>query len=285
MSKTTKATAQTLAALVIAPHPDDAEINCGGLLALLAEKGYRVGIADLTRGELGSQGTPEERATEAAGASLALGLAHRENLGLPDGGIDPHGTVTLPDGKIATQREVVADAIRRLRPEIVIAPYAEDRHPDHRHASVLVRDALFFAGATRFETRLRHSPHADASREPSRQPFQPKQVLYYPFRTELRPSFVVDITAVGEKKQRAIDAYRSQLERRAAADERPDVPVTLISSPLTRSALAARDRYFGAMIGVEAGEAYLAYNALRLSDPVAFFRAEPVSGAMFFPGW
>lgn len=266
--------------LAFAPHPDDAELYCGGMLARLAESGYRVGIVDMTRGELGSQGTPEERSTEAAQASIELGLSHRENLHLPDGGLDPLGMIALPDGTAVTQREIVAECIRRLRPEIVLAPYWEDRHPDHRNGSLLVRDGLFFAGASRFVTKVsaRGSGAATVHAVVQPAPHQPRQLLFYPFRTEGKLSFITDISAVKEKKLRAIRAYRSQIER--ASERAVD---TLISSPLTVSSIEARDGYYGGMIGTAAGEGFIALNHLRIDDPVSFFAASAATQPLFFP--
>lgn len=281
-SSTHAAERDALHVLAFAPHPDDAELYCGGLLALLAEKGYRVGIVDMTRGELGSQGTPEERSAEAAEASIALGLAHRENLHLPDGGLDPLGIVTLPDGTAVSQREIVTDCLRRLRPEIVLAPYWEDRHPDHRNGSLLIRDGLFFSGASRFVTRIPPSrnslPKSTTGAAEAPAPHQTRQLLFYPFRTEARLSFIADTTSVREKKLAAIRAYRSQIQR---ANER--AVNTLISSPLTISSIEARDGYYGSMIGAVCGEGFIALNHLRIDDPVAFFEGMGSAQPLFFP--
>ncbi|MCA9670279.1 MAG: bacillithiol biosynthesis deacetylase BshB1 [Myxococcales bacterium] len=252
-----------LACLALAPHPDDAEICCGGLLASLAARGYDVGILDLTAGELATQGTPEQRAEESRLAAEALGLGVRENLGLPDGGLD------------AGDREQLAQlvgALRRLRPELVLAPYREARHPDHVAASALAERAVFFCGLRRFDAPGAHAP------------FRPRALLSYQMRVALRPSFVVDISAHVEAKRTAIRAHASQIARDPArAVPSPDGPSgTTVSSPSLLEQLDARDRYFGAMIGATHGEPYLAAQALPVADPVALLRG---GGApLFFPG-
>jgi bacillithiol biosynthesis deacetylase BshB1 len=144
-------------ALAIAAHPDDAELFCGGTLALLSRQGYKVGICDLTRGELATQGTPDTRSAEAKAASDLLKLAHRENLSLPDGGIFESEN---------TQVDALCEVFRRLKPELLLAPYFEDRHPDHAQASRLVDRAVFFANLRSY-------------RPESGEPHQILQVLYY----------------------------------------------------------------------------------------------------------
>ena len=124
--------------LAFGPHPDDVEIFCGGVLITLADLGYRTGILDLTRGELASQGTVDERAREAEEAAKVMGLAIRENLGLPDGFID--------QGANSPHLPLAVEAIRRHRPELLLVPWIEERHPDHVAASGLMTRALFFAG-------------------------------------------------------------------------------------------------------------------------------------------
>jgi N-acetylglucosamine malate deacetylase 1 len=254
--------------LAFGAHPDDVELCCGGLLALSAGRGYKTGIVDLSRSELSTAGNPELRASEAAQASAVLGLTLRENLGFPDGWIHPwSGYEADADARPArSQLARVVAVLRRLRPEVVLIPWTHERHPDHEATSALLTKAVFFAGVAKFAT------------EPALPPFSPREVLRYPMRYELEPSFVVDVSAVAEQKARAIAAYASQLARPAD----PKAPTTLIASPLTMEGFEARDRYYGAMIGVRAGEPYLTRGVLGLSDPIGHFRANAFPGALFF---
>ena len=242
-------------ALAIGPHPDDVELFCGGVMITLGDLGYRTGIVDLSRGELASQGTVAERAREADEAAKVLGLAVRDNLGLPDGFIDPS-----PD---SPHLPPVVDAIRRLRPELLIVPWIEERHPDHVAAGWLLRRATFLAGL---------GSYAAPGGQP---PFAPRQLLSYEMRHRMPASFIVDTTKAWERKARAIACHVSQLTRR---DERA---ATLISSPDAVAAIEARDRYRGSQIGCSHGEALSSVQAIGLVDPLAHFRANafPVAHA------
>ena len=242
--------------LAFGPHPDDVEIFCGGILITLADLGYRTGIVDLTRGELASRGTPEGRALEAEAASKVMGLAVRENLGLPDGFLS-----AAPD---SPQLGVAVDALRRLRPEIVLIPWIEERHPDHVAAGELLTRALFFAGLRKFASG------------PGSAPFAPRQALYYEMRHRMTPSFIVDTSTAWERKAKAIACHASQLSRGGQ-----DAP-TLIGSPLAIQAIEARDRYRGSQIGVSHGEALYSVQTLGLVDPVDHFRANPAVAAHAF---
>lgn len=183
--------------LAVFAHPDDAELLCGGALIKSADAGERTGIVDLTRGEMGSRGTPELRAREADAAAEILGLSVRRNVGLPD--------ARLENSHDARRR--VAGLIRELRPRVVVTHWVEGRHPDHRIAAELVRDACFLAGLTNFDAPgTRHRPlklvHAIAFREDA----DP-------------PSFVVDITGQMDRKLAAIRAYASQFDGAVQAGE------------------------------------------------------------------
>lgn len=248
------------------PHPDDVELCCGGLLLNLADKGYQTGVIDLTRGELGSNGTPELREKEAAAASKVLGLSHRENLGLPDGWLSPWPNPVDESFNQRTDTPIakVVEAIRRLRPEIVLIPWEEARHPDHSAASALLTKAVFLAGVAKFET------------EPSTERFVPRQVLYYQMRYRFHPSFIVDISNVAERKWEAVHCYGSQFQRKESS------AATLINSNMALEALESRDRYYGAMLGVRHGEPFLCRNTLGMKDPVAFFRANAYTQPHFF---
>jgi N-acetylglucosamine malate deacetylase 1 len=246
--------------LAIGPHPDDVELFAGGVLVRLADLGYGTAVVDLTRGERASHGTPEERARETEAASAVLGLRYRENLGLPDTGLDPASPAQLAS---------VVEVIRRRRPEIVLAPWPcpEERHPDHAAAGTLVQRAVFYAGVRKVET------------DPPSARFVPRQLLFYAMRHRMPPSFIVDTSAAAPRKAAAIACYASQVTRRAGAgDEDP----TLISSSRALSAIEDRDRYYGSMIGASHGEALRAPNVLGVVDPVRHFRDNPFPEAHAF---
>jgi len=183
--------------LAIFAHRDDAELTCGGTLIKLAGQGHRAGILDLTAGEMGSRGSADLRGQEADRAAAIMGLAVRENLGLPDAGI-----MNTPE-----TRRLVARVIRRLRPTIVIAPAQQGRHPDHRIASELVRDACFISGLAKVEPDLpKHRPR--------------KVIHCLSYREDhLRPTFVVDISAEFERKLEAIRCFGSQFDSVTQAGE------------------------------------------------------------------
>jgi len=242
--------------VVFAPHPDDAELCCGGTLATLAAQGHRVAIVDLTRGELASNGTPETRAEEAAQASAALGLAHRENLGLPDGFLTAdagYGTAAA-DAGAGTALARLVETLRRLKPSLVLAPWRQARHPDHRVTSELVRRAVFFAGVRKFGGPDAAAPHTVA------------RTLFYQMRFVFTPSIVVDVTEALDAKRQAIACYGSQVTRQDS-----DV-ATLANAPLGQTALQARDQYYGAMIGRPAGEPFAAEAPVAARDLLALHR-------------
>ncbi len=177
----------------ICAHPDDAELVMGGTLAREAAQGRRIALVDLTRGEAGSRGTPETRLAEATEAARVLGVAHRESLGLPDAGLQ----------NVTEQKDKIVEAIRRLRPRLVIAPHWQQRHPDHRLASQLVYDASFVAGLKNYRRDLGAA-------------FRPLKLIYalaVADGLDVVPSFVVDVTAFWSTKLAAIAAFRSQFER------------------------------------------------------------------------
>ncbi len=183
--------------LAIMAHPDDAELLCGGTLALAAANGQRVGVLDLTGGEAGSYGDPTVRGREAEAAARILGLTARRNAGLPDSALE----------NTPAARVVVAEKIRELRPRTVVLHWPEGRHPDHRVASALGFDACFLAG-------LRNFPGGG-------EPHRPTAVVYaQAYREDAgRPSFVVDITPVIERKLEALFSFRSQVEGRTSIGE------------------------------------------------------------------
>jgi N-acetylglucosamine malate deacetylase 1 len=240
--------------LAFGAHPDDVELFCGGTIARLGELGYTTAVVDLTRGEKASHGSVEERARETEAASAELGLASRDNLELPD------TELAVTTGQLAA----VVGVLRRRRPELVLAPWRHDRHPDHGVASELVTRAVILAGVQRF------APETGAR-------FVPRQLLYYAMRHRMMPSFVVDTSSVAARKARAIACYHSQVTRRAG-DDAP----TLISAPGAVTAIDARDRYYGSMIGTSHGEPLRAVMMPGLVDPVRHFRDNPFENAHAF---
>lgn len=249
--------------LAVGPHPDDVELWCGGLLARSTEAGYTVGILDLTRGERGTRGTPEVRRKEAQAAAKVLGVSVRENLEFPDCGLGQLGNASR------SQIEQIVGTIRRLRPELLVIPYWEERHPDHVEASRLLSQAVFLASVRNFKVRSSEGPHV------------PRQVIYYQMRHEFRPSFVVDISDVYDKKLTAIRCYSSQVGGSGA--KKSNEAQTLLSAPLTLSSIEARDRHYGAMIATRFGEPFLVRNAVPISDPLHHFRDHSLMLSQFFP--
>src|SRR4051812_12595909 len=214
--------------LVFGPHPDDLEIGLGGTIALHSALGFRVGLCDLTRGELGSNGTPDEREGEAEAARAVLGAAWRINFRWPDGGI------TGTDAQIAD----VVSLVRKCRPRTVAVPYWDDRHPDHRAASDVLRRAVFRSGLRRFAA----GDGATAS-------WKPEWVCYYFINDSVPVSFGVDVSEHYQRKRDALACHRSQF----APDEAAKVE-TRLTSPRFRQLIESRDAQLGALTGVAFAE-------------------------------
>ncbi len=224
--------------LALAAHPDDVELAAGGTMCLLHEQGYKTGIVDFTRGELGTRGTPEGRAEEAAEASRLMGLSARDNLGLPDGGIE-----NTPENRLALIR-----LVRRYRPHIVLINPPECRHPDHGRASTFAADALFYSGLRKIETH-----EEDGALQ---EPWRPHHVLHYMQSIAFNPTLVVDVSGVWERRVQVLQAYRSQFfnpEYEAGEDE----PETFISNPDFFHWIEARARADGYRVGARFGEPFL----------------------------
>jgi bacillithiol biosynthesis deacetylase BshB1 len=217
--------------LVIAAHPDDAELGCGGTLAKHAAKGYRTGVVDLTRGELGTRGTPAIRDAEAEAAAKILNLSVRENLNLPDGFFENTRDHQLP----------IVAAIRKYQPSIILTNAPSDRHPDHGRAAELVFHACFLAGLAK--VAVAGSDHA---------PWRPKAVYHFIQSNYLQPDLVVDITGFWETKMAAIRAFKTQFYDPQSAE-----PTTFISTPAFMKLLEARAVEFGHSIGAEHGEGFI----------------------------
>jgi bacillithiol biosynthesis deacetylase BshB1 len=228
--------------LAIAAHPDDAELSVGGTLVKLARMGYSAGALDMTRGEAGTRGTPEIRAAEAGRAAELLGLSLRENLELPDARVrvDEESRVKL------------VRALRRLRPLIVFTQYWEDPHPDHAHTARLVREACHISGLKKYDEQA------------GQERWRPSCVAHFLFPRNIAPSFIVDISETFDRKWEAIRAHASQF-----FDPQSSEPQSRVSTEQFLREIEARDRYFGAMIGVEYGEPFFVREALNVDDPVA----------------
>ncbi|MCC6785403.1 MAG: bacillithiol biosynthesis deacetylase BshB1 [Planctomycetes bacterium] len=213
--------------LVVAAHPDDAEIGCGGTIARLIAVGVQVGVVDATHGEAATRGDAATRSMEAAAASAVLGLTLRENLGLPDSG------VVADDASTARLIEIV----RRTRPTLLLAPLAVDAHPDHVAVAGLARRAFFHAGLARVRPALGAA-------------YRPRALVNYFGNDFAPPSFCIDVSSHVEKKHEAIRCFGSQFGR--TAEERAHYLRRL--DPLERA--DARDRYFGSLCGVTAAEPF-----------------------------
>jgi len=219
--------------LVLAAHPDDTELGCGGTVAKHIHDGYSVGIVDFTRGELGTRGTPEIRAAEAADAARILGVSVRDNLGLRDGFFQND-----PDHQLSVIR-----AIRKYRPSIVLANAVYDRHVDHGKGASLAHDASFLSGLVKIETRDENGELQDA--------WRPKVVYHYIQSYFLKPDFVVDISDFWDVKMKSVRAFKSQFH-----DPESNEPQTFISDPAFMRMLESRAQELGHSIGVQYGEGF-----------------------------
>jgi bacillithiol biosynthesis deacetylase BshB1 len=225
--------------LAVAAHPDDIEQTCGGALIRAAEAGYRTGALDLTAGDMGTRGTPETRIQESEAAARHLLLAWRGNLRLPDARLENTLAVRL----------TLAAEIRRLRPRVVVLPYWEARHPDHYRASEIGYEACFLAGLRKLDE---HS-----------QPHRPFKILYSSVYAKVTPSFVVDISAQFERRMQALLAYQSQY-----GDQSGDSSLFPGQAEI-HERLAGVARYYGNLIGVRYGEAFVVKETMRVDDVVA----------------
>jgi len=222
--------------LFIGAHPDDVEWGLGGSLLLLRKQELSFAIVDLTRGEMGSRGTAEERRQEAIDAAEFLGAAARENLDLPDCGL-----VDTPEN-----RRLIATAIRRFQPNFVVAPYWEDRHPDHAAAGALVRNTELYATLRKIDDG--YAPH------------KPEGFLYYLLHHVRAPSLVVDITGVFDRKMELLRLHRSQFSKTAE-----EFGVLPLGMPDYLFGLESRDRFFGSLVGVKFGEALVTDRPIRFA--------------------
>ena len=227
--------------LAIAAHRDDVELTCGGTLIKAAGRGQRTAIIDLTQGEMGTRGSAQLRAEEASRAAEILGVTARENVGLPDAGIE-----NTPE----TRRQV-AILIRKFRPRVVIAPAQRGRHPDHRIAAELIRDACFIAGLAKID--------------PATAPHRPLKVIHcVTYRQDFeKPTFVVDISAEFERKMQAVRCYGSQFDGATQAGE-----VYPNGEPLY-DVIRYHASHYGSLIRTRYGEAFYTDETMRVDDIAA----------------
>jgi len=230
----------TVDVLAIFAHPDDVELNVGGTLLKLKSLGYKTGILDVTRGEMGTRGTAEIRAREAADAAEILQVEARQNLGLPDG----HVWLT------EDTRTKLVRVLRELKPKLLITHQHDDPHPDHNHIVELVREA------SRHASLRKYDPETGGERIPA------PIVAHIIFSRHVIPSFVVDVSEFVEDKMKAIAAHRSQFY-----DPNSTEPETALTGKTFLDRIRARMGYYGSLIDVEAGEPFYVREALNVDDP------------------
>ena len=228
--------------LAFGVHPDDVELGCAGTIMAAIDQGKKVGIVDLTRGELGTRGTPTTRTQEAAAAAKIMGVDVRENLDMADG---------FFANDEAHQRKIIS-IIRKYQPDIILANAPEDRHPDHGRSAKLVSDAAFLSGLRKIETML------DGT---AQEAWRPAYTFHYIQDRFIQPSFVIDITAYMERKIEAVLAYGTQFN---SADN--SEPQTYISSPQFLETVKARALMLGKRIGVGYAEGYITEKIIGFSN-------------------
>ena len=227
--------------LAVFAHPDDVELTVGGTLLKMKHLGYRTGALDVTRGEMGTRGTPEGRAVEADAAAKILKLDVRENLGLPD------GRVFVTD----TERTKLVKAFRRLKPKVILTHQLGDPHPDHDHIAQLVRESARLASMKNYD------PESGSDK------IAVPNVAHNVFSRRVEPSFIVDISKFLDQKMSAIKAYASQFYNPDSNE-----PETRLTDKGFLAELENRSRYFGSLIGVAAGEPFYVRESLNIDDPV-----------------
>jgi N-acetylglucosamine malate deacetylase 1 len=231
--------------LAIGAHPDDIELSCGGTVIKLVKQGKKVGILDLTEGELGTRGNREVRAREAENAGRVLGVSVRESLSISDGNIE-----NTPANRIEVIR-----AIRKFRPDVLLIPHPIDRHPDHEHAHVLCREAWFYSGLEKIDV---------SERGTTLEPFRPRAYFHFMQWFEFEPSFIVDVTDEYDRRMEAVRAFRSQF-----FDPESSERETVLSTPEFMEMVKTRLEYYGDRIGRKYGEPFFSPVALCINDLVA----------------
>jgi N-acetylglucosamine malate deacetylase 1 len=226
--------------LIFGAHPDDVELSMGGTIFKLTSHNYKVGIIDLTRGELGTRGTPEIRQKEAFEAALLLKVTVRENLDVQDGFINVDAQNLM---KIVIE-------MRKYKPQIVFSPYFNDRHPDHVSVSALIKKAMFLTGLEKVKTFDKEVPQAA---------FRPNKLFYYMQTYTFEPTFIVDVSDSFEAKMKAVKSYVSQFYNPKSTEAE-----TFISRPIFLNNIEARARHYGFQIGKEFGEPFFCEEKIEL---------------------
>lgn len=235
--------------LAFGVHPDDVELGCAGTLLSAIQQGKKVGIIDLTKGELGTRGNAETRNAESEAAAKVLGIHARENLGMADGFFEHNHENILK----------VVEVIRKYSPDIIICNAPDDRHPDHGRSSKLVSDAAFLSGLRKIETLDENGKTQDA--------WRPKYVFHYIQDKYLEPDFIFDISDFHDKKREAIQCYATQFY-----NPELDEPNTYISSPEFLESITARELILGKRIGVRFAEGFLTEKIIGISSFDAFIQ-------------
>jgi len=217
--------------LVFAAHPDDSELSMGGTIAKITNEGYKVGLIDLTEAELSTRGTIESRKEETKTASEILNVTVRENLGFPDGKLEPKDEMV----------DRVVEAIRKYEPQLLFAPFFNDRHPDHEGSSRIVKKAHFLSGLPKYET----------ANSKVKKVIRAKKLYYYMQNFQFKPTFIIDITDTMKQKLESVWAFKSQFHNPDS-----DEPETFISDEKFVKFLEARSRLYGFKIGREFGEPF-----------------------------
>lgn len=233
--------------LVFAAHPDDAELAMGGTIANLTKNNLKVGIIDLTKGELGTRGTAETRQREAFNAAIVLKIAVRENL-------------EIPDGDIKNTRENLMKVIitlRKYKPKIIFAPYFNDRHPDHIDAGNLIKRAMFSCGLAKIKTFEKEVPQNH---------YRPDKLYYYMQTYTFEPSFIYDISDTFETKMKAVECYSTQFHNPKSVE-----PETFISRPGFINYIKSRAEFYGFAIGKNYGEPFYCEEKIEL-DHLSIFK-------------
>ncbi len=228
--------------LAIGAHPDDVELACGGTVAKCVKRGYKVGIIDLTEGELGTRGNKIIRRDEAKKAAIILGVKIRENLRIPDGNIEINRKNLIR----------VIEIYRKYRPDIILIPHWQERHPDHVHAHYLCREAQYYSGLGKIKLNT-HGKKLDA--------WRPGKYFHYMQKYEFTPSFIVDISDVYDLRVKAIKAHESQFY-----DPNSMEPETFLSSQYFLEFMETRMKYFGQKIGVKYGEPFYSVESIGVND-------------------
>ncbi len=240
----------TCYALAIGAHPDDVELSCGATLRKITDEGYKVVVCDLTRGELGSRGTPEERLVEARNAARINGYAERITLDYGDGQINYSREIMLK----------IVSIIRHYKPHVVFTTPPDERHPDHEFTSRLVKDACFFAGLKNIQTTWKEQPQ---------KPHRPKELFFFMQNHMEHPKFIVDVSSTFEQAKSAILAFKSQFYNPESGEEE-----TYISRKEFLTGLEARARYFGELIGADYGEAFTSKTQVGIRNFTGVFKQE-----------